>query len=264
MNIKIYQDREVKQLDYDVYGTQNENKVTTLKIEVPEQYENWNKRIVFLTDEGNFWDYIKDNTYTIQNNITKYEELEAYIWLTENAESTEESVHDFRSKMFTLSFFANENAENLTPTEEQIDGFNTILTVLNTEIEEVKQINTDFTKLKEDVEQAEEERNKKLDHAIDTIEDLKEEYNDNAQKKIEEFNKNADEQTDNYNSNAEEKEAELNNIAEAVTDTVTSMNLISFYVDKQMKVHATSESELINNKFYIENGKLGVRTYVNR
>ena len=59
MNIKIYSDREVKQLDYDVYGTQNENNITTLKIEVPEQYENWNKRIVFLTKEGNFWDYIK-------------------------------------------------------------------------------------------------------------------------------------------------------------------------------------------------------------
>lgn len=89
MNIKVYKNREAHQIDNDVYGTQNENNVTELKIEVPEQYENWNKRIVFLTDEGNFWDYIKDNTYTIKNSITKYDELEAYIWLTENAESTE-------------------------------------------------------------------------------------------------------------------------------------------------------------------------------
>ena len=160
MNIKVYQNRDTHQIDNDVYGTQNENNVTELKIEVPEQYENWNKRIVFLTEEGNFWDYIKDDTYTIKNNITKYEELEAYIWLTENAESIEESVNDFRSRTFRLSFFANENADNLVPDEKQIDGFNSMLTVLNAEIKEVKQINTDFKKLKQEVDQAEDKRNK--------------------------------------------------------------------------------------------------------
>lgn len=158
MNIKVYKNREVYQIDDDAYGTQNENNITVLKIEVPEQYKNWNKRIVFITKEGNFWDYIKDDTYTIKNNITKYEELEAYIWLTENAESIEESVNDFRSRTFRLSFFANENANDLVPDETQIDGFNSMLTALNIEIEEVKQINTDFTKLQQEVEQAEEER----------------------------------------------------------------------------------------------------------
>lgn len=159
MNIKVYKDRDIIKIDNDVYGTQNENNITELKIEVPKQYQNWNKRIVFLTDEGNFWDYIKDDTYTIKNNITKYEELEAYIWLTENTESIEESVNDFRSRTFRLSFFANIDADNLVPDEKQIDGFNTMLTALNVEIEEVKQINTDFTKLKQEVEQAETSRN---------------------------------------------------------------------------------------------------------
>lgn len=159
MNIKVYKSRDAHQIDNDVYGTQNENNITELKIEVPEQYKDWNKRIVFLTEEGNFWDYIKNDTYTIKNNITKYEELEAYIWLTENTESIEESVNDFRSRTFRLSFFANENADDLVPSETQIDGFNSMLTVLNAEIKEVKQINTDFTKLKQEVEQAETERN---------------------------------------------------------------------------------------------------------
>lgn len=160
MNIKVYQNRETHQIDNDVYGTQNENKVTTLKIEVPEEYENWNKRIVFITEKGTFWDVILNNTYTIKNNITKYEEVEAYIWLTENAENEQESINDFRSKTFKLSFFANENADDLVPDEQQIDGFNTMITALNVEIKEVKQINTDFTKLKQEVEQAEDERNK--------------------------------------------------------------------------------------------------------
>lgn len=158
MNIKVYLNRETHQIDNEVYGTQNENKVTTLKIEVPEEYENWNKRIVFITEEGTFWDVILNNTYTIKNNITKYEEVEAYIWLTENAENEQESINDFRSRTFRLSFFANENADDLVPSETQIDGFNSMLTVLNAEIEEVKQINTDFTKLKKEVEQAETER----------------------------------------------------------------------------------------------------------
>lgn len=174
MNIKVYQNRETHQIDNEVYGTQNENKVTTLKIEVPEEYENWNKRIVFLTEEGNFWDYIKDDTYTIKNNITKYEELEAYIWLTENTESVEESVNDFRSRTFRLSFFANIDADNLVPDEKQIDGFNTMLTALNVEIEEVKQINADFTKLKQEVEQAETERNKAENSRIEAEKDREE------------------------------------------------------------------------------------------
>lgn len=40
MNIKVYQNRETHQIDNDAYGTQNENKVTTLKIEVPEAFYN--------------------------------------------------------------------------------------------------------------------------------------------------------------------------------------------------------------------------------
>ena len=172
MNIKVYQNRETHQIDNEVYGTQNENKVTTLKIEVPEEYENWNKRIVFITEEGNFWDYIKDDTYTIKNNITKYEELEAYIWLTENAENEQESINDFRSKTFKLSFFANENADNLVPDEKQIDGFNSMLTALNIEIKEVKQINTDFTKLKQEVEQAETEETTEEVQATEDVESV--------------------------------------------------------------------------------------------
>ena len=77
MDIKVYQNRETKKLDTEVYGTQNENNITKLKIEVPEQYRNWNKRIVFITEKKNFWDIITSDEYIIKNNITKYWNIDA-------------------------------------------------------------------------------------------------------------------------------------------------------------------------------------------
>ena len=111
-------------------GTQNENEITELTFEIPEEYQDWNKRIVFITSDGKFWDYIQDNTYLIKKNITKYKEVQAYIWLTNEEE-------DFRTREFTLKFYHNEEAESQVPTEEQIDGFNTLITTLNLEITRV-------------------------------------------------------------------------------------------------------------------------------
>lgn len=273
MNIKVYSDRQTTSTDDDVFGTQNENNVTTLKIEVPEQYQNWNKRIVFLTDEGNKWDILeKDDTYVLQNNITKYEELEAYIWLTENAESEVESVKDFRSKTFTLSFFNNENADDVIPDEKQIDGFNSMLTALNVEIEAVKRINTDFAKLKEEVEKAETERNDKVKKAVNTIKDLKEDYDENAKKKTDEFNSNVTKQTEAFNNNteekekayndlAEEKEAELNTIADGVKDMATAIQFATFEVDNNMHLKINTADKLANTNFIYneETGRLGVK-----
>lgn len=263
MNIKVYKNREAHQIDNDVYGTQNENNVTELKIEVPEQYENWNKRIVFLTDEGNFWDYIKDNTYTIKNSITKYDELEAYIWLTENAESTEESINDFRSRTFRLSFFANENADDLVPDEQQIDGFNTMITALNVEIKEVKQINTDFTKLKQEVEQAEDERNK-----AETERNAAEK----ARKKAETERKTAE-----NNRASAENNRDLTETARETAESIRKKNESNRIVNENGRVEAennrssaeearaTAEDErktYINNlKKDIENGELNGATF---
>lgn len=264
MNIKVYSNRETIPIDDDVFGTQNENNVTTLKIEVPEKYQKWNKRIVFITDKGNKWDILrKDDTYVLQNNITKYEKVEAYIWLTEKADATEESINDFRSKTFKLSFFANEDANDLIATDEQVDGFNSMLTALNVEIEAVKQINTDFTKLKKDIEQAETERNNKVKKAVNTIKDLKEDYDENAKKKTNEFNSNVTKQTEDFNKNttekekayndlAEEKEAELNTIADGVKNMATAIQLPQFYVDDEMDIHGVTATKLSNIDLYYD------------
>ena len=62
--ITVYENRYVS--IKNIYGTQNENNVTELEIEVPQEYENWNKRIVFITDDGNKWDYISGNIYKLK------------------------------------------------------------------------------------------------------------------------------------------------------------------------------------------------------
>lgn len=96
----------------------------------------------------------------------------------------------------------------------------------------------------------------KIQGYLGNIEELAEQIEKDKQEieiKVKEFNKIA-----------EEKSKDISDSADAVTDILTSMNLVSFYVDKNMKCHAVSQSELINNKFYIKNGKLGVKTYVNR
>lgn len=271
MQITVYQNRQAIQTDNEVYGTQNENNVTTLEIEVPEKYEHWNKRIVFITDDGNLWDIIVDNTYIIKNNITKYKEVEAYIWLTENADAEKESVSDFRSQIFKLSFFDNVNADNLIVDEKKTDGFNSMLTVLNAEIEQVKELNEEFTRLKNDVEQAETERNKKVDDAISNIKDLQKEYDNNAIEKLNEYNKNTEKKikeyddnaikkTTEYNELAEQKEAELDDIAEVVRDLASAMQYASFRVNTEnMQVQIKQPGKMSNARFRVEKGNLEVK-----
>lgn len=135
MKLIIQKNRKV--VPIGTYGTQNENEVTELTLEIPEEYRDWNKRIVFITSDGNFWDYIQDDTYIVKRSITKYVSVRAYIWLT-NGEQ------DFRTKEFSLVFWDNKNADDLIPTEEQIDGFNTLITTLNLEITTVTDLETEL------------------------------------------------------------------------------------------------------------------------
>ena len=134
MIIRVFENRSVTK-DAEPYGTQNENRVTTLNFEFPEGYENFNKKIVFITSDGNYWDIINDNTYIIKNNITKYKNISAFVWLT-----NVETQVDFRTKIFDIDFNKNINPDDYTPSEEQISGFDTMMQELNEAIEEVKQL----------------------------------------------------------------------------------------------------------------------------
>nr|DAJ75853.1 MAG TPA: hypothetical protein [Caudoviricetes sp.] len=124
-------------------NTQNENRAETIELVVPEEYENYNKKIVFITSDGNVWDVITNNEYKITNAITKYKQVDFYIWLTKEVDG--ESI-DFRTKTKTLSFYHNEDASDEI-TDEEIHGVNTVVNLLEEEIEKVENLNIEATKI---------------------------------------------------------------------------------------------------------------------
>lgn len=124
MKVKVQEDRKVYCIN--TAGTQNENDATELEIVVPEQYQDFNKKIVFITDDGVVWDIIENNTYIMTNAITKYESVEFYIWLTKDDK-------DFRSETKLLVFKGNRDP-NGEMSQEEISGINKLLN----EVEELK------------------------------------------------------------------------------------------------------------------------------
>ena len=114
MLIKVLENRDVILYD-DVFGTQNENNVTELIFEFPEAYDDFAKKIVFVTEDENFEKDIIDGSYFLQNTETQFGEFCAYLWAT-NGNTSE----DFRSKMFKIKLNKNENADQEIPPEIQI------------------------------------------------------------------------------------------------------------------------------------------------
>lgn len=136
MKILAKQNRELVLINKQ--NTQNENEAEKILLQVPEQYEDFNKKIVFETPDGIVWDLIVNDEYLIPKAITQYEKVEFYIWLTKND-------IDFRSKTYTLNFYPNEDAsDEITP--EEIGGVNTIVNLLEEEITKVENIDIDAVK----------------------------------------------------------------------------------------------------------------------
>ena len=117
MQIKVKENRKV--YTFETTGTQNENNVTELQIEVPNQFQDYNKKIVFITENGTTWDLIENNTYRLTKAITKYKSVKFYIWLTKDEE-------DFRSEEKQITFNNNVNI-GYKLEQEEIDGINKVL-----------------------------------------------------------------------------------------------------------------------------------------
>ena len=127
--MKIIAKKDRKLLLINASNTQNENKAETIELTVPEEYEDYNKKIVFVTDNGIVWDIIQDNKYKLTKAITKYNQVDFYIWLTKGDV-------DFRTETKTLRFYHNEDAsDEITP--EEISGVNTVINLLEEEIDKV-------------------------------------------------------------------------------------------------------------------------------
>lgn len=137
MIIKTKKNREL--ILINAQNTQNENKAETIEIYFPEEFESYNKKIVFITPNETVWDVIQNNRYKITNAITQYGQVDFYVWLTKDDE-------DWRSVTKTLKFYDNVDAsEEITP--EEISGVNTVINMLEAEITKVENLNITASKV---------------------------------------------------------------------------------------------------------------------
>ena len=157
MNITILDNRDVLINSSDNLGTQNENNASVLNFSFPESLVNANKKIVFITDDGNYWDLITNNSYKITNAVTKYKNVSAYVWLVD----TENDI-DFRSKIWNINFNMNKEPDDVVPTEEEISGFDTMMTQLNEGLTELQNEKTDLRREYAKVEEGLEDLNEAL------------------------------------------------------------------------------------------------------
>ena len=142
MEINVFEDRKVK--IKGIEGTQNENNIQQLEINVPEEYKEFNKKIVFITKDGIVWDFIEENTYTIRKNISKYRYVSFYIWLTKDD-------NDFRSETNILNFNSNKDASNEISEEEQ-GAVNKVINLLEEEITKVTELEARLMLLIDDIQ----------------------------------------------------------------------------------------------------------------
>lgn len=143
-NRKVYILQEETDKAIEKIGTQNENNATEIEIEVPEKYEGYNKKIVFVTDNGTIWDIIENNKYKLTKAITKYKSVKFYIWLTKGEE-------DFRSEERLLIFNDNTNVDKEIEPEE-IDGINKVIKIVEDEIIKVTELEKEIKVLISDIQ----------------------------------------------------------------------------------------------------------------
>lgn len=146
MKLVVKRNRELAPINSQ--NTQNENRAETIELIVPEEYESFNKKIVFITPNETVWDIIVNNQYKIKNVITKYDKVDYYIWLTKEVNG--ESI-DFRTKTRQLYFYPNKDASNEI-TDEEIHGVNTVVNLLEEEITKVDNLETELTALITDIQ----------------------------------------------------------------------------------------------------------------
>lgn len=135
MNITVNEDRTVEKKYTENEGSQNENRITELTFTLPEAYTDFVHKIVFITEDGNYTDYIENNTYILKNNVTKYRKVKSYVWLTETSTNK-----DFRSELFELEFNYNEDPSDYIPTEEEKSQIEALIDQLDELIEEVESL----------------------------------------------------------------------------------------------------------------------------
>lgn len=250
--------RKIKSRDYDFLGVAGENNIEQIVFKLSafidgeaileiEKYNKENKlETHFLElkkqDESYVFE-VKSSLLDVAKNI----KMQLHI--------TTENVEVFKSRAFTMKVY-----ETINATKTISEEYEEWIDIANSKIAIINKLNEDFTKLKQEVEKAETERNNKVEEAVNKITDLTEDYNENAKKKVEEYNDNTAEKEKAYKDLAEEKETELNNIADGVKDMATAIQFATFEVDNNMHLKINTADKLANTNFIYneETGRLEV------
>lgn len=115
MKFKLISNRMLTS-DNKFAGYNNENRAELLEFEFPENLKDYTKTINFRTQEGNFFDILDDNTYTLKNNITKYDRVCFYIEFKKQISETEYEI--IKTEIKTLIFNSSFNVDKEISEEE--------------------------------------------------------------------------------------------------------------------------------------------------
>lgn len=137
MKITVKENRKL--IIINPQNTQNENIVETIELTVPQKYESWIKKIVFITPQNVVSRYFENNQYTIERDILQFNAVKFYIWLTNDEQ-------DFRTETKQLIFNPNQSVTGeVTPAEKS--EMERVIEELDAEIAKTENLNIDANKV---------------------------------------------------------------------------------------------------------------------
>lgn len=141
MKFKLISNRMLTS-DNKFAGYNNENRAEILEFEIPENLNEYTKKINFETDEENVFDLLEnDNTYTLKNNLTKYNKVRFYLEFTKQIDQTHTEV--IKTEVKTIEFGDSFDV-NTEITEEEISIIDTLIAQTNNAINRANAISQDL------------------------------------------------------------------------------------------------------------------------
>jgi hypothetical protein len=264
--------RNIVKRDYDFLGVAGENNIEQLVF----------KLTAFIDGEA----ILEIEKYNPENELEKYfialdKKDESYVLEVKSSlldvakdikmqlHITTENEEVFISKTFIMHVY-----EQIKATETVPEQYAEWIDIANAKIAQMNSLKHTLETAEQERQDAEILRNQAVADAIANIEDLTEQYNENAIEKTEEFNSNvvekanefntnASNKTDDFNDNADDRKQELEDIAEAIEDMSTAWQFATFEVDDDMHLNIIQAERLKNTNFIFDEntGRLGVRIY---
>jgi hypothetical protein len=137
MKITVKENREL--IVVNNQNTQNENNVEIVELTVPEKYNDFVKKIVFIIGENVISRTFENNQYIMERDILQNEHVLFYIWLTKETK-------DFRSRIKKLGINSNKSVNGEVTPAEQTE-MERVISILESEITEVTELKTTLTNL---------------------------------------------------------------------------------------------------------------------